>query len=246
MIVTPPSDDVLREVLADHAHRHPIKASITVIGDGGQPVRLPMIVGNPSGACAMPDDVKASTAWAEMLGAALGLIREPANLGERLAQDVILWPQRADVGKWVTRWPALPQKIADLLGQKLAVRASCIEEPAFDEDPPPAIAQAIAANPRAVWRRLRPAPDILLHVAIAPPTPAVYRIYKDALKKSKDDPWSTVRDQAAAGAVAIVDEADVAQDAKSVLSRWPGLAALVVAEVQGLAGSDAQVHLGEW
>jgi hypothetical protein len=245
MIVTPPSDDELRALLVEHAHRHPTKASITVIGDGGQPVRLPMIVGNPAGACAMPD-AKPSSAWNEMLGAALGLIVEPANLGARLAQDVVLWPDRATVGKWLERWPALPKKIADLLGQKLAVSDRCIEEPAFDEDPPAAIAKAIADNPRAVWRRLRPSPDTLLHVAVSPPAPAAYRIFKDALKKAKAAPWPIVRDAAIGGIIASVDDSGVPVNVAADLARWPGLAALVIAEMQGLAGSDAEVHLGEW
>jgi hypothetical protein len=245
MIVTPPSDDELRDLLAEHAHRHPDKAAVTVVGDGGLPVRLPFLLGTPTGACELGEDVRPSSAFADLLASAIGLKAEPPDLGPRLARDVVLWPSPPTLAQWMARWPALPARISEALAQKLAIKDSCLEEPSYDEEPPAAIAAAIAADSRTTWRRLRP-PGAVFAAAIRPPAPQPYRIFQDALKKAKADPWPVVRDGACAGLSVVVDEGGKVVDAATVMKRWPGLAALVIAEVRLLAGAGAEVQLGNW
>lgn len=245
MIVTPPSDDELGALFLEHAHRHPEKAAIFVTGDGGVPVRLPIIIGVPTGACDLPPDVKPSSAFADLLAAALGLKDEPHDLGQRLVRDVVIWPDAPTVASWLVRWPGLPARIGEVLRQKLAIKDACMEAPAFDEEPPALVAAAMADDERATWRRLKP-PGASFAVALRPPAPQPYRIFQEALRKGKVNPWPVVLDGALSGIVVLVAEGGPVADAHVVMKRWPGLAALIIAEVRLLAGAGAEVQLGNW
>jgi hypothetical protein len=50
--------DEFAALAAENAHRYPEKFAVKVIGDGGVRVTLPFVLGNPSGACKMPEGVK--------------------------------------------------------------------------------------------------------------------------------------------------------------------------------------------
>jgi len=239
MQVKAPSPEELAALLEQHPHRHPEKATITVIGDGGRAVRLPVLLGNPSGACRMPSDKPSSPVWGSLLGAGLRVRSEPTDIGEQLAIDCVLCPERCIWTQWVGRWPGLPRKVADLLLQKIRSLPGTVEVPWEGDEIPEPIASALAAHPRAVWRRLRVPGDPV--IVIDPPPAPVWRIFQDAIERPHADLWTAVRELAEGRVIASAPTA-----IGEAIDRWPGIAVLLVGEINRLVGAAAEVELGEW
>src|SRR5687768_6628928 len=117
-----PSPDERALLKAEHAHRFPELATLSLTGDGGAPVSLPIVLGNPSGACQMPVGAPVSPAWSTLVRASLGIADEVGDVAAQLATDCVLWPDRATWARHTTRWPALPQSVADEIRNKVATR----------------------------------------------------------------------------------------------------------------------------
>lgn len=246
MNISPPPVEELARLLSTHAHRHPQKAKITVPGDGGRPVVLAVLLGNPSGACRMPAGARPTGAWEKVVAATFGLCADGPEILQQLIADSVLWPDAGTLAQWQARWPALAVALRQPVRAKCGAALSQIEQPDLDEEPPPAIAETQAAAPEIAWRRLRPTRADVLAVAIAPPDPALWTLFQEAVKKPDAAVWQSVREMAEASVKACVRADGGAAPLAQILDRWPGLALLLVATVGQLAGAAAEVELGEW
>lgn len=248
MDVRAPSEEELSELLAKHAARAPEKASLVVLGDGGTPIKLPLVLGNPSGATleAKPDAKKPSV-WARFLAVALKLRPEPLDLPDAVALDGVLWPPRRTWFAWCERWPALAKTVAD----SIATKVGCsLQQAAYDDEPPEPLAPILAEHPRATWREVRTR-DGLYALAIEPLDATAWPLFTDKLKKPDEhDTWSLARELCDAVIIGCVERKrsgeDVAFDKARLLSKSPGIAIVVIGEVAQLVGVSAEVHLGEW
>ena len=248
MEIVRPSADELAELLAHHAHRYPERSGVTMRGDG-EDVRLPLLLGNPSGACSMPSGSKPSPAWASLLSGGGGV---DAALARQLADDCVLYPPRATWAQWVARWPGLPGSVASVvIADKLAMRPETIAAPVYSDEAPAPIAAALAAHPRAAWRWLRPRPrGDSFAVAINPPESAAYRMYTDALRKPGSDAWAMHRQLVDAVIVACVrvrpDDSASTEPVGATLDRFPGLVLGLVGVAKEMVGASVEITLGEW
>lgn len=239
-----PSGDDLAQLLALHAHRYPQPAHLTVIGDGGEKQRLPLILGNPTGACVMPDGEKVSPAWNTIVRSAIQQRRESGGIGEQLIKDCLLWPDRRTWATWHQRWPGIAANVLESIGKKVGqapVSATWTEE----EEPPATIAAALASRPHAVWRRIAPH-GVEIHLAIDPPDGATWRLFESATAKTDADAWERVRElvEARVPAVARTDGKSIALT--EMLARWPGAAISITGEILSLVGNNVEVELGEF
>lgn len=244
MNFAPPAPEVLEQLLSTFAHRHPEKVVIVVIDDGDQPRRLPFLLGNPTGACALPDGEEASPVWGEAVGAALKLGPGPAAL--ELARDVVLWPPAPELAAWCARWSALPGRVVVAAREKYAGLYNLVERPRSDEAPPAPIAPLVTG--RVAWRWLRPRGESYA-VAITPPGAAPWRLFVDAINRPTADRWKLLRDlvtSCARGAARVTEEDAAGVELEKVIDQYPGLALLLFSAVSDLAGLGASVEVGEW
>jgi hypothetical protein len=245
-----PTEVELADLLAKNAHRAPEKARVVVV-DGDTDVRLPLLLGIPSGACAAPDPL-ASAAWDNTVAATFKMRADVEEDTEALVEDCVLWPPPAVWATWTARWPALPQMVLIALRQKLGASMKQIYEPARGEKPLDSkrallepIAKLVAAHPGATWRRLT-FQGVTLVVAMRPPDSGVYRLFKDAMSKRGAKAAALARDFAAACTLGIVFDGGAAISAEEVFARWPGAYLLLAFNGVGLAGLAAEVELGNW
>lgn len=238
-VLTPDDEARLR---ADGG-RWPNKFFIVETGDDGAPVKVPVVLGNPTGTCVLEDQRLASPAWANIVAATYGQRAEPDD-GE-LVRDCLLWPPPGAWAQLVDRWPALPQSVTKLIRSKLGWKLDDFVEAPHDYEAPPELVAARARHPRAVLRvaligvgerRER------VGVVVNAPSSASWRIFLAAVRKKDADHWAIVREYAEAVIVAV----DGAPSPGALLSRWPGLALTVGWTASGLAGVGADVEMGEW
>ena len=224
-MISRPQDDELAALLTEHAHRYPTKAALTVRGDDG-PVKLPMLLGNPSGACTMPEGVKGSPAWGDLVAFTLGMRSEPIDLAERLAYDCVLWPSRAVLAQWFERWPGLPRNVFDLVRQKVGLSDDCCRE-----DPDSSEARLhVKAN------------GVEEHtVELRTPGLAAWRLYKEAMRKPKADAWRLASDMVSA----TVKQCSPTPYA-SLAERAPGVVIVLIAYLATLVGGTQEQELGNW
>lgn len=242
------TEEIARELRAQHAHRHPQRAALQVPGDGGAPQTLVVVLGTPSGACSMPPDQKPAAAWRKFFASALGMQAETEGLGRELVNDCVLWPERAVVDAWLVRWGGLPKSIADAVAKKIAAVPSVVSIPDPDDEPPAALRPVLEQHPRATWRVVRPTSKEAdaFAVVLDPPEAAAWKLFQAALKQPKGDHWASVRDMAMActrGAARLADGA--ALDPAERMAVYVGLPVIFIGALGELVGATAEVELGE-
>lgn len=211
-----PSLQIVDEVFAENASRHPEKRVLAVGGE-----RIPIIICNPSLAV-----------WGEMVAAAL--IREEApGLDARVVSDCVLYPTGDDLAKTLARWPALPRKIASGIETKIGVDAK-IDDLAL----PPAGLAKVLHSERTSYHAVAMPGGGVIELAIERPTAAAWELFRKAMKQAGKNPWPVLRDSIA-GCVKGVDVDDM-------LLRFPGVAIPLFATVGQLVGAGAELEAGEW
>jgi hypothetical protein len=237
MIVAEPTPEVREAIKATQAHRFPELRYFPKPDDDGKPVRLPVILGNPSGACKMPSGARRSKAWEQSVAATFGATREPFDHGP-LVTDCVLWPDGRTWASWLQRWPALADSIRPALVRKYGGSAEMISEPGSDEEAAPEIADAMAAHPSASWLRFT-AKGTVVDLVVKAPSSSTWAMFTDAMKRPGAESWALALDLATScTAAATLPAADL-------YVRWPGLALLVDRQASYLAGLATEYEEGE-
>lgn len=249
MKITPPTEGDFLQLETEHAHRFPEKAAIEVPGDGGKLMRLPLVLGIPSGASKMPDGETPSRAWQKAVAITLRKMRDEDTAP--MLRDCILWPAPKTWAEWCKRWPAMHVQAYHLVRDKFGGALTMLEQPGEGEKAPEAIATAMTAHPTGAWRRLAPRPDAKFDVVIVPPERLAWKMYMDGLSSDAPKFWEDTLEMVKASVVAIegkarIDGADIKLDYADVVARWPGQAMLTIAIVGHLAGVAARTELGNW
>ena len=255
MDFAPLSPDDYLKLASEQAHRFPEKYVISLPGDRGATVRIPIVLGNPSGACKMPPGQKPSVAWANYIAAVFRARPENVELVRQAATDCLLWPDSATWNQIIGRWPAAADPLWQAAREKCGAALASMNIPGKDETPPEPIAKALDKYERAVWRRLYPTGDEVVVVVDAPKSIA-WTFFSDAMKKSDADRWSLVCEMAQIAVPAAVRAVPATMQAEAsyepisfvdeVMRRWPGFAVHVGATISELAGISAAVQREAW
>lgn len=236
MLIPELTDEIRASLKHEHAHRFPELRYFPKPGDDGKEVRLPVVLGNPSGACAMPDGKRASKAWTYLVAATFGA-RDDSD-DAPIIGDCVLWPPPSVWAAWVERWPALPPSVAPALRRKYGGSITQISDPGDDVECPPEIAAGLAEHPRASWVRFKPK-GAEIDLLIKPPPAHVWSLFREAMKGGDADHWALVLDLAVNSVAASTRPAAVA------IGQWPGLALLIGQRVALLAGARTEFEEGE-
>jgi len=236
MDISPPSGEELERLISENAHRFPVKYSISVIGDGGASIKLPFLLGLPSGACVLPPGGRKSDAWNSIVGSGIGIEDQRPGIDDRVAEDCIIWPPRAEWSKWFARWTGLGGSVGKAIQKAAGFNVSVVVS---SGEPPESIRSELAKRPRAAWRTIVLGEE-RIEVVIEPPEYTPWRIFKAALAKQGADVWALVLDMVLAKATA--DGADIAK----TVARWPAVAIHLLGEISRLGGGGAEAELGGW
>lgn len=234
--IAPPPPELLAEILGTHAHRYPEKASIDVIGDGGVPLRLPLILGNPTGCAPSPIGTPSFPAWENLVALTLGSVKRPGVTAE-VVRDCLIYPSRGQLAEWEERWPALVDNLGDIVLEKFGASAKAIQLPIPGEEPPASTRPTLDATPAACWRWIAIG-GARVAVVIVPPSKPHWDAFVSAVGREGTD------------LIALITEL-VATCCKGdgigvLLQRWPGLMLPLENAVVKMAGAAAQARLGEW
>lgn len=245
MLIPPLDDATLASVRTKHPHRFPQRATLRPPADRGTgSVEIPIVIGNPSGACRMPAGEFVSDAWGRYVLPALSSMPDPDGLGEALARDMVLWPDVATVEEIFSTWAALPQQIAGrLLPQKIG--RGIVADPKPTEKPVGAVAAYLAGHPRAAWRWVRPARGDAFALVLEPPSAAEYTIFNDEMRHAGANHWELVQRFVAACVPLVVGDCDVPAPLDGLVARYPGVAIGLAKDAAALGGIAAEVELGE-
>lgn len=225
--------EVREGIKANQAHRFPELRYFPKPGDDGKPVKLPVVLGNPSGACKMPQGERASKAWGAKVAQTFGA--GPAEWAPLVA-DCVLWPPPAVWASWLQRWPALAESVRPALVKKYGGDTDLLGEPGAETEEPPAI--AAARSPGTTWVRFEPK-GAVIDLVIKTPSSSQWAMFKEAMKAPAADHWALALDMAATvTAASTMPTADA-------FARWPGLALLVNREASYLAGMTSEYEEGE-
>jgi hypothetical protein len=235
--ITLPSPEERKAILAAHAHRYPERFDFTVVGDGGKSLKLPILLGNPSGSCKMPSGQEPTDAWATTVAATFKAAKSD-DVG--LVADCVLWPDASTWEKWINRWPGLPVPVGRALRRKAGASLAQIETPDSNEKPPEEIAQLQRRAPSTAWRRFVPDLQTAIDLAISCPDLATWQGFQDALKEPGADYVERTRHMAQ---VAVEYSSMPVAD---LFARWPGLPVTIVGVVGDLAGIAAEFERGEF
>lgn len=222
----------VREALKrDQAHRFPDLKFFPKPGDDGKDVKLPVVLGNPSGACKMPKGARASKAWANKVAQTFG-----AGDAEwaPLVADCILWPPPHVWASWLQRWPAIDDSVRPALVKKYGGDTDLISYP--EGDAPEVIESARV--PGSLWIRFEPKGSTV-DLLIKAPTSTQWAMFTAAMKAADADHWMLALDLATACILAST------MPAADAFARWPGLALLVDREAAHLAGNASRYEEGE-
>lgn len=244
MLVTEPTPEEVASIQSTHPFRFPTLIHITVPGDRGAAVRLPFVMGNPTGACAMPLGKEPTTVWNSFVTAALS--QEALPEGEEAASlDCILWPAPDVVSQWFERWPALPAQTWKAAKKK----CGALLEAGADPDPadaklPSAVKAALDKNPRAALRRYNPRKESFLFL-VDPPASSAWRIFMGSIREGKEVA-KTAGEMAQVCTRFVFDEQrGMEVPFAEVTKQWPGLAVQACLTVSVMAGAATQIELGE-
>jgi hypothetical protein len=236
--IAPPPPDVLARALEENAQRFPEKFEISVPGDRGKEIKLPVVLGIPSGALPLDDKGniasgrKPAPGWGLMIASALGFREETPDELDDFVRDCVLWPPRATWNTWRDEWPGMGPRVLRDLKKKIARGSEFIDTPDDDQEPP----AEIKLSRRGLWRILKPAPGIVRSVAVEPVDAETWRMYMRAMRLGEDAPKHTraIVDMATGGTVS------------DVLDRYPGFVLMLASLVAYLAGCGAEVERGNW
>lgn len=244
MEIVKPTDAELEAMLLEHSCRYPEKARFTVTGDGEKDVCLPVLLGNPSGACKMQEGKRVSPAWDTVIASTFQIAQGETNI-DQLVSDSVLWPPPVTWFTWTKRWAALPEIVQVAIRRKTGSSMSMIEDPTPEQERPAALASILDRHPSAVWRMLKP-PGTEIDAAIMPPDSASWRMFLDAMKRPNAKHYSLARNLATSSLVAASRADGTPISADELFDRWPGQALLVALTVSHLAGIAAKYELGFW
>lgn len=242
MQIVEPTAEEISAVIAAHPHRFPEVVHLTVVGDRGARVRLPFIVGNPTGSGPLP---KPLPVWRDFVAAVLKREEFPGG-AEAAVNDCLLWPSALTWSEWSDRWPALAGQLWRAAKQKCGADIDQVIEPDYADPKLHADVQAALAQfPRASLRRFESHSAKVLFL-IDPPAPVVWRIFMDSMKAPGGDTWKYAREMAQACTKFVFDEKKgAAVPFEQVVGEWPGFALMTCRTVAVLAGAAAEVELGE-
>jgi hypothetical protein len=253
--VNPPTADELSVLLASQAHRFPEKHTISLPGDRGSTVRIPVLIGNPSGACKLPPGELANVAWSHFIAATFKTRDDSVELTRQAAADCLLWPPPAVWAQIVERWPAAPDALWLAAREKCGAALYLMSFPEEGEKPAPEVGAVLDRYERAVWRRLQP-PGQNLVVVIDPPKSVAWTFFSEAMKKSETDRWKLVCEMAqmavpaafrvTLASLAAPEAYEPVSFVDDVMPQWPGFAVHVVAVQSQLAGMRAKVDRDGW
>lgn len=242
MQIVEPTTEEIAAAIAANPYRYPEVVHLTVVGDRGARVRLPFIIGNPSGSTPV---VKPLPVWRDFVAAVLKRDEFPGG-AEAGVSDCLLWPNAVTWSEWSDRWPALAGQLWRAAKTKCGADMDLIVEPDYDDPNLPVdVKAALAQFPRASLRRFESHSAKVLFL-IDPPAPVVWRIFMDSMKVTGGDTWKHAREMAQVCTKFVFDEqtgGPVAFD--KVIGEWPGFALMTCRTVAVLAGAAAEVELGE-
>lgn len=224
-------------IKATQAHRFPELRFFPKPGDDGKPIKLPVILGNPSGACKMPEGSRVSKAWQRTVAATFGKKSDAFDYGP-LINDCVLWPNPVTWASWCARWPALSDSVRPALVRKYGGAQSLISEPGPEEVGAPEIAAAVASCSGSSWVRFSPKGGES-DLVIKAPSSSMWALFTDAMKARDADAWKLALELAETSIAAST------RPAAELLARWPGLALLINLEVSYLAGLSTEYEEGE-
>lgn len=243
-ILKAPTPEEFAALELAQAHRFPERGHITVVGDGGAPVRLPIVLANPSGSCKMPSGQTGSPMWSLAAGAMMQFAGVPS--ADRLSNDCVLWPDAATFQSWVARWPALHERVWSMVRKKVAADTSSFEETAEGEAFPDIIAAAVSQFPHAVVRRFTPQGRSILAV-IDSPSMLAWRFFLDAGRKRGAEYWKLISEMSGSCVRVLADEeTGHSLSFDDVAARWPGIPVIAAMTVSVLAGMAGESELGEF
>lgn len=247
MDIMQPTAAELEQLRAQNAFRHPRSARIPVLGDHGARISLTIVIGNPTGACRLPAGSRPpSPVWRTIVDGILAGRLETGGISDLIAADCLLWPDAATFNAWRDRWPALPSDVALAALKKVGGAMRVIVEPSVIDAPSEPVAAALAAHPRAVWRKLEPT-GARYDAVIDTPDSVKYDAVRDAFDTPGADSIELSRSFAEAQLVACFNAATKEPVRPSeIFDRHPGLAVLVAVHAQRLCGAYGEVQLGEW
>lgn len=222
--IAPPSPEALAELVQANAARFPEKATVTVIGDDGEDLRLPLLIGIPTGAT-KPLPAKALPVWPDLVALTMGAKREGADtIGDALTRDCLLFPTPSILAAWEERWPAVVNSIQGVVGEKIGMEAELVR-------PAPKVDGKAVPGGYLLGRDKLP-------VTITTPSRAHYVALRAAVRREGADHVALLEDLIAACVKGRgVDE---------LLVRQPGLALPIYKAAMRLAGELQDARLGEW
>lgn len=171
--IAPPAPEVLSQLLAEHAHRYPEKGTVDPLGDGA--MRLPLLIGNPTGSTKA---ARAFPAWADLVALTMGGKQTGADtIGVEIARDCLLYPTPGVLAGWEDEWPAIMGAIGGAVLAKIGADSAMV---------------------RRVADGYRIGPGEGVHVTISTPTRAHYEALKAAVKREGADCLALLDDLLAA------------------------------------------------
>ena len=230
---------------SSHSHRFPQTGKLRPPAIGGSgTVEIQIVLGNPTGACRMPNGSVVSDVWRSFVRSALARAPEPDGFAEQLSRDSLLFPDPSTINSIFETWPALATVCASLVADKVKNKMALVV-PSPAEEPPGPILEALASRPRAVWRWVRPTRADSFAIIIEPPGLAEWEIFSDEVKKPGSDNWRLACDLNAS-CVPLACSADGNETTlEQLVLRWPGVGIRICNEVAGLGGAGAEAELGE-
>lgn len=235
MIIAEPTTEEREQLKRTEAHRFPELKYFPKPGDDGKEVRLPVVLGNPTGACKMPKGARISKAWDDKVAETFGASKPDMSA---LVSDCILWPPPPLWATWLQRWPALEDSLSSAVIKKYGGSSDQISEPGTAEVTPEAIAAARASAPGATWKRFA-SKGTQIDLLIKAPSSTQWAMFTDAMKRPENDHWALALELATACTVA---STTTIADA---FARWPGLVLWVDREASWLAGMSSKFEEGE-
>lgn len=221
----------------EQAHRFPELFHFPKPGPDGKPIKLPVVLGIPSGAARLPEGERASKAWGQKVAQTFGAIKDGDYLLS-LIPDCVLWPSQAVWATWMERWPALPESVRPALVRKYGGAADQVTEPDSSETVASEIAAARESAPGSSWIRFT-AKDAHVDIAVRAPSSMQWAAFSEAMKRPGAEHWTLALDLATACTVAAT------KPVAEVFARWPGLALQVDREASYLAGLATEYEEGE-